>query len=212
MNSQSTVYIVDDDDALRSSLTELLEAEGFSVRPHATGEAFLNSYDRHAHGCVILDYRMPGLSGLEVQKALRERGADTPVLFLSGCNEVSVAVAAIKQGAEDFLLKPADAHILIKHVRSLVAKSHDRRGKAAEAQALRDRMATLSPREREILGYAIAGLSSKEIASRLSLSQRTVENHRLRINKKLGAGNLIEFYHRAARHGLHLNLPAVHLD
>lgn len=204
MSGQSTVYIVDDDHSVRTSLSLLLEAEGFKVRAHESGEAFLDGYDDRNHGCVILDLRLPGMNGLELQAELLRRGSCLPILFLSGYGDVPATVRAIKAGAEDFLLKPPDTKFLVDRVRLLVDKSHQLCGRAKEADELRARLSLLSPREREILEYALIGLSSKEIANKLALSQRTVENHRLRINKKLDASNLLEFFHRASSVGVSL--------
>ncbi|MDD3530953.1 MAG: LuxR C-terminal-related transcriptional regulator, partial [Gallionellaceae bacterium] len=135
------------------------------------------------------------------------RGIQLPIIFLSGFGDIPVTVDAIKGGAEDFLTKPTDFNILVDKVRALVDKSYRIDATVRESQELRARLDELTAREREILGMAISGQSSRSIAEQLGLSQRTVENHRLRINKKLQTGNLLEFYHRAAQCGIELELP-----
>lgn len=203
--TQLKVHIVDDDHAVRQSLGLLLETEGLAVDAHESGESFLSTYDHRVQGCLILDMRMPGMSGLEVQAELSRRGASLPVIFLSAFGDVPTTVEAMKAGAEDFLTKPPDAGILIGKVKALLDKSRIARETAVEKADLQARLDALTAREKEILGKAIAGRSSKEIARQLGLSQRTVENHRLRINKKLRTGNLLEFFHRAARCGIDIH-------
>lgn len=202
--TQATVFVVDDDRAVRSSLGMLLETEGFKVRTHDSGEGFLAAFDDRHRGCLILDLRMPGMNGLEVQAELTKRGSRLPIIFLSGFGDIPTTVGAIKAGAEDFLTKPPDFGVLIDKVRALVDKSRRIDALDQEQEEVRACLSELTAREREILGMAISGLSSKEIAQQLGLSQRTVENHRLRINKKLHTGNLLEFYHRASRCGVDL--------
>jgi RNA polymerase sigma factor (sigma-70 family) len=205
--NRPTVYVVDDDSSIRYGLSMLLEPEGFNVQAHSSGEEFLAAYDPARQGCVILDLCMPGMGGLEVQAELVRRGIQLPIIFLSGFGDIPVTVDAIKGGAEDFLTKPTDFNILVDKVRALVDKSYRIDATARESQELRARLDELTAREREILGMAISGQSSRSIAEQLGLSQRTVENHRLRINKKLQTGNLLEFYHRAAQCGIELELP-----
>lgn len=206
--NQPTVFVVDDDSSIRYSLGMLLETEGFSVQTHKSGEDFLAAYDRSNQGCLILDLCMPGMGGLEVQAELVKLGARLPIIFLSGVGDIPATVDAMRAGAEDFLTKPTDSSVLLDKVRALVDKSYRSEAVAREGEELRARLDELTGREREILGMAISGQSSKGIAQQLGLSQRTVENHRLRINKKLQTGNLLEFFHRAARCGIELELPA----
>ena len=206
--NRPTVFVVDDDSSIRYSLGMLLESEGFSVQTHKSGEDFLAAYDHSHQGCLILDLCMPGMGGLEVQAELVKQGARLPIIFLSGVGDIPATVDAMRAGAEDFLTKPTDSSVLLDKVRALLDKSYRVEAVAKEGEVLRARLDELTGREREILGMAISGQSSKGIAQQLGLSQRTVENHRLRINKKLQTGNLLEFYHRAARCGIELELPA----
>lgn len=205
--NRPTVFVVDDDSSIRYSLGMLLETEGYAVKTHKSGEDFLASFDRDSQGCVILDLCMPGMDGLAVQAELHKRGAHLPIIFLSGVGDIPATVDAMKGGAEDFLTKPTDSNVLISKVRALVDKARHDEVLNRESDMLRGRLNELTDREREILGMAISGQSSKAIAQQLGLSQRTVENHRLRINRKLQTGNLLEFYHRAARCGIELELP-----
>ncbi|MFZ5483739.1 MAG: response regulator transcription factor [Pseudomonadota bacterium] len=206
--TRPTIHVVDDDPAIRDSLALLLDAEGFEVACHADGERFLATDKPLPPGCVILDLRMPGLSGLEVHATMQQRGWTLPVLFLSAFGDIPTTVAAIKGGAEDFLTKPPDVAVLVKKVRAAVAASRQRQQQLQEIEQLQGRLAELTVREREILGWAVSGLSSRDIAQQLGLSQRTVENHRLRINRKLRTSNLLEFYHQAARCGIELGQGA----
>ncbi|TCJ13928.1 response regulator transcription factor [Parasulfuritortus cantonensis] len=206
--NRPTVFVVDDDAAIRYSLGMLLETEGYSVQTHKSGEDFLAAFDHGSQGCVILDLRMPGMGGLEVQAELTRRGVHLPIIFLSGVGDIPTTVDAMKAGAEDFLTKPTESSVLIGKVRAVVDKAEHLKDLNQESDELRARLNELTDREREILSMAISGQSSKGIAQQLGLSQRTVENHRLRINKKLRTGNLLEFYHRAARCGIELEPPA----
>lgn len=203
-----TIHVIDDDPAIRDSLAVLLDAEGFQVTCHADGEDFLGADKPQPPGCVILDLRMPGMSGLEVHEAMWQRGWSLPVLFLSAFGDIPTTVAAIKGGAEDFLTKPPEVAVLVDKVRRAVTASRQRQQQQEEFEQLQGRLAELTVREREILGWAVSGLSSRDIAQQLGLSQRTVENHRLRINRKLRTSNLLEFYHQAARCGIELGRGA----
>lgn len=205
--NRPTVYVVDDDASIRYSLGMLLEADGYFVKTYKSGEDFLAAVDCDGTGCVILDLCMPGMGGLEVQAELCRRDSRLPIIFLSGVGDIPTTVDAIKAGAEDFLTKPTDSEVLLGKVRALVDKARHHQAVNREGDELRARLNELTDRERQILGMAISGQSSKGIAQVLGLSQRTVENHRLRINKKLQTGNLLEFFHRAARCGVEMGAP-----
>jgi two-component system, LuxR family, response regulator FixJ len=206
--NQSTVFVVDDDPLLRQSLCFLFESEGFPVVSYESGEDFLAAFDDRHRGCLVLDLIMTGMGGLEVQAELTKRGSRMPIVFLSGCGDIPTTVNAIKAGAEDFFTKPPDFRMLVEKVQALLEKSYWLENQTRESDELNARLGNLTNREREIFGLAISGLSSKEIAKKLSLSQRTVENHRLRVNKKLHSGSLLEFCHRAAKCGIELGLPS----
>lgn len=187
-----TVFIVDDDAAFRHSLAALLENAGLRVEAHADGESFLAGDAVERPGCVLLDLSMPGLDGLEVQRRLAERGSPLPVVFLSATQKVLEAVRAVREGAFDFLVKPAGARRLLQVIRRALAE--DLQGRLARQRAAdRDRRQRhLSPREREVMALMVAGASCKEIGRQLGLSPRTVEVHRGNVLRKLGVTNLVE--------------------
>lgn len=194
-----TVFIVDDNDAMRDSLTQLLESVGLRVESHASGEAFLAHCQMDEPGCLILDMAMPGLSGLEVQAELVRRGLDLPILFLTGHGDIPMAVKALKAGATDFLEKPIQGNDLLRRVQHALALDAERRQARAAAQDLQARLDRLSPREQEVMSLVVGGLSSKEIARNLGLSHRTVDVHRTHIMQKMGAANLAELVKLAAQ-------------
>lgn len=190
--TQRTVYIVDDDAAVRDSLTMLLETEGFTVRCFGSGEAFLAAQPDTESGVVVLDLRMDGLNGLEVQARMAEAGSRLPVVFLTAHGDIPTTVRAIKAGAVDFLTKPVAAATLIERIDAALAQQRDTLARAATEAADRARLDRLSGREREVLKLAIQGRSNKEIARDLGISHRTVEFHRSRILEKTACGSLLE--------------------
>jgi two-component system, LuxR family, response regulator FixJ len=193
MTENATVFIVDDDAAVRDSLARLLAAAGdYAVEMYDSAEAFLDQLDRVRAGCVLLDMQLPGMNGLETQKALAAHEVHLPIIFLTAHGCVPTAVRALKDGAFEFLEKPADSGALIACVKKAMQRDAERRREAAVHESLRARCATLTAREREILPLATSGRSSKEIARALGISHRTIELHRARIMKKIGAHSLID--------------------
>lgn len=193
-----TVFIVDDDAAIRDALSQLLETAGFGVECHADGNAFLAALTEDRPGCVLLDIAMPGLSGLEVQAALKARGLAAPVIFLTGHGDIPLAVRAVQAGAVDFLEKPVQGGMLLERVRRALALDEEWRQTLGRTQAIQQRYARLSAREREVMAQAVAGLTCKEIAQKLGISPRTVEVHRTHVMHKMGAANLAELVNMAA--------------
>ena len=193
MRDPPLVYVVDDDQAVREALSLLFESAGFSVRPCPDGEAFLAGYDPARPCCLLLDLHMPGTGGLELQEALRARGRSPPIIFLTGHGDVPAAVRALQQGAADFVQKPLRDHeALIERVARCIDE-HARALQAAAARtALRERLALLTPREREVLDAVCAGRANKVIAADLGISERTVELHRGRLMRKLRARSVAE--------------------
>jgi two-component system response regulator FixJ len=193
------VYIVDDDKAIRESLLELLEVTGFSVRAFTDGASFLAAYavDDGA-GCVLLDVAMPGMSGHEVQASLQARGAQIPILFLTGHGNIPMAVDALHQGALDFLEKPVRSEILLERVSRALVLDMERRTALADEQQLKQRYARLTQRERQVMRLVVSGMQNKEIARKLALSPRTVETHRKHVMHKMGAVRLAELISIAA--------------
>jgi two-component system response regulator FixJ len=187
---ESTVVVVDDDEAVRDSLSVLLEADGWRVKTFPSGDALLATLDASEVSCLVVDVRMPGIDGLELQKRLRERGIDAPVVIVTGHGDIPLAVMAIKNGAFDFIEKPFDNTVILDCVRRAV---HERRGAVAQKQHIAEttaRIERLTPREREVLELLVTGYANKQIAHQLSISARTVEIHRARVMEKMDARNL----------------------
>ena len=186
------VYVVDDDDAVRSALRMLIRSVGLQAQACASADEFLRLYDVRQPGCLVLDVRMPGMNGLELQIELNRRGATIPVVFISGHGDVPMAVEAMQHGAFDFLQKPFRDQDLLDRVQKALAKdSQLRAGLAARAEII-ERMATLTPREAEVMQLVTDGKANKVVAADLGVSQRTVEIHRAHVMEKMGAGSLAE--------------------
>ncbi len=189
---ESTVFIVDDDDAVRSGLELLLQAEGYRTRSFASAREFLACCTADSPGCLILDLQMPEMSGLDLQRTLSDRGIYLPILFLSGHGSVPTAVQAIRFGAIDFLEKPFDSDILIDRVRAALQADSEQRKALTFVSDFQERVARLTSREREIMDMVVAGKASKVIAADLGISERTVEIHRARILQKMDVRNAAE--------------------
>jgi RNA polymerase sigma factor (sigma-70 family) len=198
----SQVFLVDDDDAYRRSLRFLLESSGFAVRDYPSAEAFLRDYRPGTPGCLVLDLRMPGLSGIELQEQLRHDGVELPIIFITGHGDVPVSVQAMKSGALDFLEKPFDDAQLVERIREAFELDAQWRERRRERERIAERLGRLTRRETEVLSLLVQGLSNKEIAERLEVSHRTVEVHRARIMHKMEAGSLAELVQAAVRYGL----------
>ncbi len=187
-----TVFIVDDEEAVRDSLQWLLESKGLKVALFDSAETFLASYTPDRAGCLVVDVRMPGMSGLELQEKLAEWQYTIPVIFITGHGDVPMAVQAVKHGAVDFLEKPFnDKELLAIIDRSLTQDRAQREGESLHRQ-IRDRLASLSPRERAVLDLVVAGRLNKQIADELAISIKTVEAHRANMMDKMGAQSLAE--------------------
>ena len=186
------VYLVDDDEAIRDSLGLLLRSVGLECEIYASALEFLGAYDPQRHCCLVADIRMPGLSGLELQQRLNERHAEVPVIFITGHGDVPMAVNAMKSGASDFIQKPFRDQDLIDRIHKALAKDGERRVQRAEEDAIRERLATLTPRETEVMKRVVRGQANKVIALDLGVSQRTVELHRARVMRKLKMRSLAD--------------------
>jgi len=199
MNQTPLIHLVDDDPAVRDSLALLIGTVGLRVQPWEHPQAFLDGFDRDAIGAIVLDVRMPGLGGLQVLEALRSQGADQPVVMLTGHGTVAMCRRAFKGGAAEFLEKPVDDQQLLDALQAAVRQHvRSRQSHQADREA-RERYAQLSPREREVLGLIVAGLTNKEIGRALTLSPRTVETHRAHLFGKLGAPTLAQLILRYAQ-------------
>lgn len=190
--AEPSVHVVDDDPAVRDSLVWLFSARGLTVTPWESGEAFLDGGGCTARGCVLLDVRMAGMSGLEVLDRLEEQGAILPVIVLTGHGDVPVAVQSLKKGAIDFVEKPFDPEDLVERVQGALALELRRQEAATAARTVERRLATLSPREREVMDLMLEGKLNKQIADELGIAMRTVEVHRARILEKFGVRSAVE--------------------
>ena len=181
-----TVFLVDDDPGVSRALSRMLREEGFNVEAFDSAEAFLARRGRTPEGCLVLDVTMPGIDGIELQRRLAAAGQPLPIVFVTGHGDIPMSVLAIKAGAADFLTKPVEAPALVAAIRAAIAQdAAARRSRAADAE-LRQRLATLTPREREVLAALAAGKLNKQIAWELGLSERTVKMHRGAVLKALG--------------------------
>lgn len=201
-DSANLVHVVDDDAAIRESLRWLLEGEGLVVMTYASAEEFLTTFSDEQPGCAIIDLRMPGMSGLELQEVLARRHIRLPLVFVTAHGDVSLAVKAMRRGAVDFVEKPfTDAH-LVEAVRRGLGVHARHPGGEDDPGVVRTRAAGLSPRERDVLAAVVEGKSSKAIANELNIAIKTVEAHRARIMAKLGAPSLAGLVRLVVQHRL----------
>jgi two-component system response regulator FixJ len=187
-----TVFVVDDDEAVRGSLRLLLKSVGLAATALPTAQEFLAKYDPEQPGCLVLDVRMPGMSGLELQEQLNVRGGIIPVIFITGHGDIPMAVEAMQQGAFDFLQKPFRDQDLIDRIQRALAKDKANRAELSERSRVREHFESLTPREREVLTLVTSGKPNKIMASDLGVSQRTVEIHRARVMEKMHASSLAQ--------------------
>ncbi|MBN2449521.1 MAG: response regulator transcription factor [Lentisphaeria bacterium] len=205
MNSErATVCVVDDDESMRRSLRRLLLSAGHDVLLFETAAAFLRGYPRSAVGCLVLDVRLPDLSGLDLQREMLERGIVLPIIFITGHGDIPMSVRAMKAGAVDFLTKPFDADHLLSSVDQAVAACRREQAERAAQADVRDRIATLTPREREVLERIVTGMLNKQVAYELGVTEKTIKVHRGRVMEKMGVASLAELVHLAERAGIGL--------
>lgn len=192
MAAEVTVFVVDDDEAMRRSLRFLIESVGLAVETYGSGEEFLERSDLTRTGCVVLDVRMSGMSGLDVQQELHRRRVATPVIVITGYGEVTTAVRAMRAGAVDFIEKPFHDQELIDKVQEAIGSDRKRRKRQERQEAARARLATLTPRERDVLDLIVQGKSNKMIAAALGIGEKTVEVHRGHLVHKLDVASLAD--------------------
>ena len=190
--SAPTIFVVDDDDAVRDSLRDLIDSVGLDVATYPSAHAFLDVYDNAQRGCLVLDIRMPGMSGLELQERLNERGSSLPIVFITGHGDVPMAVEAMKRGAVDFIQKPFRDQELLDRINLAIEQNRRRREAEETKQDIAERVSSLTRREREVMDMVIQGKANKVIAIDLGLSQRTVEVHRAHVMDKMRARTLAE--------------------
>ena len=192
MQQEPIVYIVDDDEAIRTALRLLMKSANLRVVTCASAEEFLKTYKPELPGCLVLDIRMPGISGLELQKLLLDRHIRVPVIIMSGHGDITMVVQAMKGGAADFIEKPFKNEVLLEQVKQCVARDVETRKEERQHVEAATRIASLTPREREVMQLLIQGKRNKIIASDLGISNRTVEAHRAKIMEKMHAHSLSE--------------------
>lgn len=190
--TEACTHIIDDDEAIRDALQWLFKTRGVDCRCWPGGEAFLDAWQPAWRGCIVLDIRMQGMSGLECFDTLLARGCELPVIFITGHGDVPMAVAALKKGAFHFIEKPFNDHDLVELVEKALAADRERQRAAASRETVEARIATLTQREREVMEQILAGKYNKVIADELSISMRTVEAHRSRIFDKMAVRSAVE--------------------
>ncbi len=196
-SEKATVHVIDDDEAIRQSLAFLLQAAKLEVKTYSTAMAFLDALPDAASGCVITDVRMPGMSGVDLLRRLKELKIGVPVIVITGHGDVALAVEAMKVGAVDFLEKPFDDDVLLASVQSALKRQDGATKRHTERLEIEGRLAGLSNRERDVLGGLVAGRANKQIAFDLGISPRTVEIYRANLMNKMKAGSLSDLVRMA---------------
>jgi len=192
MSQETTVFIVDDDDEVRDAIRLLMVSVGLNAETFESAQAYLDQFDPQRAGCLILDIRMKGMSGLDLQDRLAGEPLHPPIIIITGHGDVPMAVRAVKAGAVDFIEKPFNDQLLLDAVHRAIEQDDERRGRALHLADIRARLEKLTPREREILDMVVAGKRNKVIAIDLSISQSTVEAHRAKVMEKMEARSLSE--------------------
>jgi len=198
----ATVFVVDDYAAGRRSISRLLRAAGFAVTAFASAKEFLAQYDPETRGCLVLDLAMPEISGLDLQGILAGRGSLLPIIFLTAHGDIPKSVQAMKRGASDFLMKPVNDEDLLAAVRVAIEKDRARRLEQAELSEIHTRLITLTPREREVLEYVVAGKLNKQIAGELGTVEQTVKIHRAHVMQKMKVQSVAELVRLTQRCGI----------
>jgi FixJ family two-component response regulator len=198
-SGSAQVHVVDDDALVRRAVMRLLRSVGYEVAAFATAEDFLAQREGRVTGCVVLDVAMPGLNGLDVQHALAERGHDVPVIFLTGHADVPICISAMKHGAFDFITKPFDDNELLEAIERALERAAALERQRAQLATTNSRLATLTLREREVLGHVLAGRLNKQIAADLGTAEKTIKVHRARCMSKMQARSLAELVRMVER-------------
>lgn len=199
---KQTVFIIDDDASIRKSLSRLLRSVGYTTETFASAEEFLGREHFDGVGCILLDVKMPGLSGTDLQEELSKADYHMPIIFITGHGDIPMSVQAMKKGAVDFLAKPFDDEQLLQAVRTAIGKDREARALHAEVREVRRRIELLTPREKEMLRYVITGMLNKQIALKLGIAEKTVKVHRGRIMEKLHANSVAELVRLAEKAGI----------
>jgi two-component system response regulator FixJ len=192
MQDGPTVFVVDDDPAVREAVSILIRSTGRNVETYATARAFLEDYDPARPGCLVLDLRMPGMSGLELQDEIVKRAIDIPIIVVTAHGEVGSAVRAMKAGAIDFIEKPYGDQTLLDRIDQAIARDAQLRQQRARRETFGARLSQLTPRDREVMALLIAGKMTKEIAAAFQVSSQAIDSHRRRILEKMEVANVVE--------------------
>ena len=202
MPTTPTVFVVDDDPAVLKGLSRLLRSARLEVKTFPSPREFLDQHDPNLPGCLVLDVAMPGLNGLELQQEVAAKGGARQIVFLTGHGDIPMSVAAMKRGAVDFLTKPVDDAALLNAVHAAIAKDRVQRQARAEVAEIEQRLATLTPREREVLEHVIAGHINKQTAADLGTVEKTIKVHRARVIEKMKVHSVAELVRLAERAGI----------
>ena len=197
--AEAIVFVVDDDESMRQSLQNLIGSVGLRVETFASAPEFLRSKLTDVPGCLVLDVRLPGLSGLDLQKRMVEAGTEIPIIFMTGHGDIPMTVRAMKAGAVEFLTKPFRDQDLLDAIQQALERDRSAREQRGKIEELRMRFDSLTPREREVMGLVVAGLLNKQIAGELGTSETTIKIHRHQVMEKMGAGSLAELVRMADR-------------
>jgi FixJ family two-component response regulator len=198
----SIVYVVDDDFSVREAIKSLIRSVGLRVETFGTAQEFLHSARPDAPGCVVLDVRLPGLSGLDLQRELAAHGIYLPVIFITGHGDIPMSVRAMKAGALEFLTKPFRDQDLLDAIQQALERDRSARQQRSETAEVRERFDSLTAREREVMGLVVSGLLNKQIAGELGTSEVTIKIHRSQVMKKMGAGSLAELVRMTEKLGI----------
>jgi len=199
MATQQTVYVVDDDAAMRKSLRWLVESVGLKVETYSSALDFLDAANASMQGCLVLDVRMPGMSGLDLQEQLTAQHISLPVIIVTGHADVPMAVRALKSGAYDFIEKPFNDQVLLERVQRALEHGEEQRTIDQRRRMVDERIETLTPRERQVMEMVVNGMANKQVAAELGLSEKTIEVHRKHVMDKMQAGNVADLIRMAMR-------------
>ena len=202
MPPTQTVFILDDEPGMLKALTRLLKAEGFTAHAFNSAKSFLESYQPDVLSCLVLDVAMPELNGLDLQQRLTHAGILLPIVFLTGHGDIPMSVQAIKAGAVDFLTKPVNDADLLRAVRAALQRAAEQHERTSEMAKLQERLASLTPREREVIEHVVAGQLNKQIAGDLGTGEHTIKVHRARVMEKMGVESLADLVRAAAMLGV----------